>query len=268
MNANLFRKELKRNRRSHIIWTSIIALFTIMVMSFFPSMQEMGEGLEVMMKSIPDEMKSAMGMSEASWNSIVGYYSTYYNLHIMVLSGIFAMSIASSSLAKEEKEHTSEFLYTRPLTRTNIYFSKGSSILSMVLLTIIIQVLFGLIGVLSFSSAAPNWNDFIVMHVNGAALVLFFACLGFFLPTLLKGKTNFMGISVGVVFGGYLINALSKISSSTEWIGYFSPFNYVNFSAGQADFTYSWAGISGLLILGSILIIIGAKVFNRKDFRT
>jgi ABC-type transport system involved in multi-copper enzyme maturation permease subunit len=106
------------------------------------------------------------------------------------------------------------------------------------------------------------------MHTNGAALVLFFACLGFFLPTVLKPKTNFMGISVGIVFGGYLLSALSKISSSTEWIGYFSPFNYISFSAGEAGYDFSWAGIAGLIGIGTLFLAVGSRLFDKKDFQT
>lgn len=251
-----------------MVWTGIIATFTIFVMAFFPSLKQMGEGMEMMMKNFPDSMKEAMGMTDSAWSSVLGFYSTYYSLHIMVLSGIFAMSTASGMLAKEEKEHTAEFLYTRPLKRSKIYTSKGLSLLTMVVITLVVQTSLGAIGVVVFGEGEANWMNFTKMHVNGAALVLFFACLGYFLATVIKPKTNFMGVAVGAVFGGYLVNALSKTSSSTEWVGYFSPFKYIDFTAGEPGYDFSWAGIAGLIGIGIILVFTGARFFNNRDFGT
>lgn len=268
MNKNLFHKELKRNRRSLVVWTSIIAAFTIFVMTFFPAMKDMGTGMEMMMDSLPDAMKDAMGMTDSSWTSPLGFYSTYYSLHIMVLAGIFAMSTASNLLVKEEKEHTAEFLYTRPLKRSNIYFTKAITALTIVLILIVVQTVLGALGIVAFAGEQINWTDFAIMQINGAALVLFFACLGFFLPTLIKPKNNFMGISVGAVFGGYMINALSKTSKSTEWVGYISPFNHVDFAVTEPGFGISWLGICILIPLGLILVLFGDRLFNKKDFNT
>ena len=268
MNKNLFNKDLKRSRRSHIIWSAIIAFFTLIVMSFYPSMKEMGEGMELMMKSVPEGMRDAMGMSDSAWNSILGYYSTYYNLHIMVLIGIFGMSLASNSLAKEEKEHTSEFIYTRPLSRSNVYWTKFLSVIVMVLLTLVAQTILAGLGIIGFSEESLEMDKFLALHANGAGLTLFFTSIGFFLPTVFKKKINYMGIAVGTVFGGYLINALSKVGDSSEWIGYISPFYYVDFAVTDSDFTVSWMGIAGLLILSLGLVLFGAGRFNRKDFDT
>lgn len=268
MNANLYYKELKRNRKSLIVWAAIVGAFTVFVMTFFPAMEDMGEGMEMMMDNFPDAMKDAMGMTDASWTSPLGFYSTYYSLHIMVLTGIFAMSMSSNMLAKEEKERTAEFLYTRPIKRRQIYLTKGLAALTLIFAILIIQTLLGVIAVSAFGGEQIEWMNFMRMQVNGAGLVLFFGCLGFFLATFIKAKINFMGIAVGAVFGGYLINALSKTSESTKWIGYISPFNHVDFAVTELNFEFSWIGISILLGLGLLLVVYGITLFNRKDFNT
>ncbi len=50
MNENLYSKELKRNKRNLVIWSAIVIGLTILVMSVFPYMKNMGEELAKIMK--------------------------------------------------------------------------------------------------------------------------------------------------------------------------------------------------------------------------
>jgi ABC-2 type transport system permease protein len=124
INTNLYTKEIKRNRKNLAIWTAIVLGFTMMVLAIYPYMAEMGEGLNVIMEKIPPELGKALGMDADTWSSILGFYSTYYGVYIIVLLSIFTGSTAASILAKEERNQTSEFLMTRPISRTSNFLSK------------------------------------------------------------------------------------------------------------------------------------------------
>ncbi len=101
MNKNLFFKELKRNRKNFLIWTAIIIGFTLMVLAIFPSMQEMGKEMESLMSSLPPEIMKAMGMDANTWSNILGFYSTYFGIYIVVLMSIYTTSKATGIVSKE-----------------------------------------------------------------------------------------------------------------------------------------------------------------------
>lgn len=60
---------------------------------------------------------SAFGMDRLNFGTLIGFYATECG-NILGLGGaFFASLIAVSSLAKEEKEHTAEFLFAHPISR-------------------------------------------------------------------------------------------------------------------------------------------------------
>ena len=261
----LYTKELKRSRKSFFIWTSIVLGFTVMVLSIYPFMEGMGEDLSNMMRNIPNELRKAMGMDEQTWGSILGFYSTYFGIYIVLLTGIYTMSTGATILSKEEKEKTAEFLLTRPISRKSIFSTKVLALFSLTLGIIILQVI---VAAISFSVAAEtaiDWGNFATMHLHGAVLIIFFTALGVLLSMFLNPKTNFMGLVFGIIFGSYFLNAMSKATEATEWMGYISPFNYVDFNVGDPNYSLSILGVITLLVLAVGAVLFARYRYERRD---
>jgi len=254
----LYLKELKRGRKTFFIWTAIVIAFTVMVLSIYPFMEGMGDDLTNMMRNIPDELRKAMGMDEQTWGSILGFYSTYFGIYIVLLTGIYTMSTGATILSKEEKEKTAEFLLTRPISRKSIFNTKMDSLFTLTLAIIVLQTIVAAISFSVASESALDWMKFATMHIHGAVLILFFTALGVLLSMFLNPKTNFMGLVFGIIFGSYFLNAMSKATEATEWMGYISPFNYVDFNVGDSDYSVNLLGVAVLIFLA-----IGCVVYAR-----
>ena len=125
MNRNLYNKELKRNRKNLFIWSGIAVAFTFMITSLYPTFQNAGQA---MMDAMPKEMTKAFGMDMAEWKHIMGYYKTYYGFHIILIMSIYACSCGANIISKEEREKTSEFLFSKPISRKTIFISKTFSL--------------------------------------------------------------------------------------------------------------------------------------------
>jgi len=265
MNKNLFLKELQRNKKNLMIWSGIVIGLTLMVLAIFPSMADMGEDMAQLMAKMPAELSKAMGMDENTWSSILGFYSTYYGIYIIVLVSIYTTSTGATILSKEEKDRTSEFLMTKPISRLAIFKSKMASLLILSLLIYGIQTISAIIGMSLFSSESVDWSIFTVMHASGLVLVLFFTTIGVLISMFVKPKKNFMGIVVGLTFGSYFINAIAKSTESTEWVGYFSPFHYLDFTISDPDYSFNFLSAIVMLAIGAGLLFFAYKTYLKKD---
>lgn len=265
MNLNLYKKELKRNRRNLLIWTSIVIGFTLMVLAIFPYMAEMGEGLVDLMDKIPAEIAKAMGMDADTWSSILGFYSTYYGVYIIVLVSIFTTSTATVILSKEERDRTAEFLLTRPISRKQIYLSKIASLFTLSIIVFAIQTIVAIIGIHLFGEADIDWSIFAKLQFGGFFLMLLFTVLGVIISMFVSPKKNLMGLVVGLTFGTYILNAVGKSTEATEWISYFSPFNYFDLSISNPDAGFSYLPAMIILLVGGALLVYGYIIYSKKD---
>ena len=265
MNQNLFTKELKRNRKNLIIWSSIVLGFTLMVLSIYPYMAEMGNQMSGLMDSMPQELQRAMGMDAQTWKSILGFYSTYYGIYIVVLVSIYTTSTAANIVSKEERDRTAEFLMTRPISRYEIFITKVIDLYVLTLFIYVVQTIAAVICIQIFAQSEINWDVFITMHLNGLVLILFFTPIGLLLSMFLKPRKNFMGMVVGITFGSYFLNAIAQATDKTDWLGYITPFHYMDFHVSQPNYAVDWFA-AAILLLISLGVVVGSyQKFKRKD---
>lgn len=262
---SLYTKELKRNRKSFFIWTAIVLGFTVMVQSIYPFMETMGDDLTNMMGALPKELRKAMGVDAQTWGSILGFYSTYFGIYIVLLAGIYTMSTGATIISKEEKERTAEFLMTKPISRHSIFSGKMLSLATLTIGIILLQTVVAIIGFTIASETPVDWSVFITMHIHGATLIIFFTCIGVLLSMFLNPKTNFMGLVFGIIFGSYFLNAMSKATEATEWMGYLSAFNYVDFNVGDPDYSIQWLGVMALLVIGVTAVFYAYVKYRKRD---
>ncbi|MDG1332229.1 MAG: ABC transporter permease subunit [Crocinitomicaceae bacterium] len=264
MNKNLYLKELKRNRKNLMIWSAIVIGFTLMVTAIFPYMAEMGDNITVLMDSIPAELGKALGVDADTWSSILGFYSTYYSIYIILLVSIYTASTGATIISKEEKEGTSEFLLTKPVSRQTIVFSKLMSLFTLSLIIFAIQTITALISINAFATSSVNWGVFTQMHLSGLIIILFFTAAGVLISMFVTPKKNFMGIVVGMTFGTYFLNAIGKSAEAVEWISYISPFRYLEITK-DPTVSFNYVGALILLVIAGGMLYLVNRVYMKKD---
>jgi ABC-2 type transport system permease protein len=206
----------------------------------------------------------AMGMDANTWSNILGFYSTYFGIYIVVLMSIYTTSTGTGIISKEEKDRTSEFLLTKPLSRNLIFKSKLCSLGVLTLSVFLIQSIFAFALVTIFGEDV-NYSKLAVMQINGLFLILLFTSLGVLISMNVQPKKNFMGIVVGLTFGSYFLNALSKSTDAISWLGYFSPFHYMDFNVTEPNYSVDWLSAVILVIISSITLYISMNQYNKKD---
>jgi len=268
MNRNLYTKEIKRNRKTLTTWTSIVIAFTVLVMSIFPYMKDVGNEMATMLNKMPEGMLLAMGINDQTFINILAMYNTYYGIYIIVLLSIFSASTGATIISKEEKNKTAEFLMSKPISRKSIYNTKLLSLFTLTFTAYTVQTIVAIIFVIFHGKTQVRWSVFATMHIHGLTLILLFTCIGVFVSMLLNPKINFMGITVGIVFGSYFLNAISKVADAINWIGFISPFYYLDFNVTDPNYNTNYFFVIYMLLFGILLLFVSYKIYIKKDIST
>ncbi|MFT7615083.1 MAG: ABC-2 type transport system permease protein [Parvicellaceae bacterium] len=265
INKNLYRKDLYRNRRGIFIWGAILIGITLMLLAIFPIMSNMQDEMGSLMGEVYGEnMTESMGLDKM-FSDILSFYSTYYGVYIIMLLSIFSTITATGIIAREERTHTSEFLYVKPITRAEVFWSKFLVLITCLGIVYILQVGIALIGIQLFKTSEVNISSFIAMNLHGLILALLFSCVGLFLSIYLRPKKSFMGVVLGLVFGMFFLDAISKLADSVNFLGYISPFHYLGFQVSDPEFGFNTIPAIVFIGLSVTLIVLALKKFQKKD---
>lgn len=220
----MFKRELKVNFKSFVIWASVLIGIFMLVFLIYPSIINSPEfeSIDDMMKMFPEEIIKAFNMDISSLTSAYGWLKSEGFVFILLIIGCYAGVLGSNILLKEESDKTIEYLNSLPIKRTTIVIKKVFvGIIYVTLMTGIIGI-FNYIGLVITEEI--DVKQFVLLSITPifSAYVIFFVCM--FLSTFTHKTKKMLGVSLGVVMISYFLNMLSTISNKVEYLKYFSVF--------------------------------------------
>lgn len=260
---NIYLHELKQYKYSTAIWIGSIILVSILFVSVWPAIEDQTENMQKVMESFPQAFKELVGLTDAAWSSLAGFYSVIF-IYIALAGSIQAMHLGTAILSKERRNQTSEFLLVKPIGRSRILTAKLLAALTILIITNIIFIGATLL-ILNFYSVQESITKpmFMIMFTL-FFLQLFFLALGLLTSVILKKIKSVIAISLPVVFVFYFIGMLEEVIGD-EAIRYLTPFKYFDYEYIIANNVYE----TGYLILEAVLIILAVMVtyiiYSKKD---
>lgn len=219
----MIKRELKVNLKSFIIWTSIIIGIFLIVFMVYPSIIENNDTKSIgeLMKLFPEEILKAFNMDIADISSSFGWLKSEGMVFILLLTGTFSALLGANILLKEESDKTIEYLTTLPISRKKIVFSRIITGLFYIVLMIGIVAIFNFIG-LSLSGAYDK-KLYWLLSISPLAPSIVIFSLSMFISTFMHKSKKMIGISMGIVFLGYIFQVMSMMSDKIAFLKYFSP---------------------------------------------
>lgn len=239
----ILKQELRQGRNALILWTSVIVFMLLICILIYP---EMGSQMNELSGAFANMggFSAAFGMDKINFGEFMGFFSVECG-NILGLGGaFFAALLGISALAKEEKEHTAEFLLTHPLSRKNIVLQKGLSVLVQILI---------------LNAAAVSACAFCAFLIGekpdiGSLTLLFLA----YLTMQIETAAVCFGISAWISSGGlgiglggaalfYFLNLISNLAEGAKFLKFLTPFGYTDGAeiliSGHLDAKYVTVGI-------------------------
>lgn len=205
---------------------------------------------------------AAFGMDKVNFGTLLGFYAVECG-NILGLGGaFFAVLCAISVLAKEEKEHTAEFLLTHPASRAHIVTDKLLGVMLQILILNVVVYGLALVSIALIGEAVP-WKEITLMHLAYWLVQIELAGICFGISAFLRHGS--LGIGLGVAIVLYFLNIIANISDQAEFLKYITPFGY----AEGTDIVTNASLYAPLIALGMAFAAIGIGTaywkYTKKD---
>lgn len=262
----MIKRELKINFKSFIIWLAIlIGLFAIVFLLYPAIIQNDNfKRMDELMSIFPEEVLTAFNMDLSSLESVFGWLKSEGFVFILLITGCYSGMLGADILRKEESNRTIEYLTMVPMTRKQIVCKKALVGVFYVCLLVFGIGLFNYIG-LSFSGSFDH-KQYLLLSVTPLfpSLVIFFFC--FFLSIVVPRTKKITGISLGIVILSYALQMFSSLSSTTEFLKYFSVFTLADTRNVIINSTWNLWMIVLTMLLSLIFFVLSLQCYRKKDF--
>ena len=258
---NILKHEIKTEKLPLIIWSLSIGLLVAACVLMYPSMQSQMDDVNDIFSSM-GSFTSAFGMDKLNFGTLKGFYAVEGGNMLGIGGAFFAGIIGVSSLMKEERNHTAEFLLTHPLSRVRIITEKLLSTFALVIILNLIVLLCSICSILMIGEKI-FWTELLLFHL--AYLLMQFEIVGICFGISAFVNRGGLGIGIGVAGLMYLLNIIANISEDAKVLKYISAFSYTEgadiINEKQINISYLLPGILFMLI-GIILAYIR---YTKKD---
>ena len=259
----LVQHELKQSRISLIVWTLSIASLLAVCVFLYPSMKNEMDAVSEMFSSM-GSFTAAFGMDKVSFGTLTGFYVVECGNIVGLGGAFFAALCGISVLAKEEKEHTAEFLMTHPVSRWRVVTDK---LIAVIFQLVILNVAVYLTAVVSIALIGEDipWKELNLLHLAYFFLQVETATVCFGISAFLRRSG--MGIGLGIAMLFYFLNLVANITEEADFLKYITPCGY----AEGADSVNSLSVNGEMLAVGVAFTVAGIVIsyvkYCKKDLR-
>ena len=260
---NIFRRELRANLKSLIIWCVIMALLILVGIAKFSAYFNNPELLAIL-DSMPKAMIDAMSLKAFNLTTISGFYGIMF-VYFAMLGAIAAAMWGSDAISKEERDKTVEFSLVLPVTRSKVITAKALAALVNCIGFVLITWGGSLVAVRSFNPDQAFY-DFLALEMQAMFVIeLIFLAIGLLLGCAMKQYKRASSIVISLILVTYFISVISGMQEKLDFLKYVTPFKY--FDAGELFRTGQISGLYLGLSLGIIVICLAAAywTYNKRD---
>lgn len=259
----LVKHELKQGKMSLIVWAASIIFLMVICVLLFPEMKGEMDSVGDMFASM-GSFTQAFGMDRISFGSLLGFYAVECG-NILGLGGaFFAAFYAVTMIAKEEKDHTAEFLLTHPVSRVRVITEKLAAVMLQITLLNLTVLAASLVSIACIGEEIPL-KELLLLHLAYYILQVELSGICFGVSAFLRRGS--IGIGLGIATMMYFLNLISNITKEAEFLKYFTPFAY----AEGTDIVTDVSLDGGLVALGLACGVLGIAVaywkYCKKDIQ-
>lgn len=256
----LFRYEIKVQVKALIIWALAVGGMGLACILMFKSIESNMEGMAENFASMGG-FADAFGMNELSIATIKGFFATEIGTIHALGGSLFAASIATVILSKEEDGHTAEFTYTLPVSRNKVIVLKFTSVIFQIVAFTVICALLYCAGFVILGEESEFGSEFVKYMAMQFVMNVEVASICFLLSSV--SKKNKLGIGISVALVMYIFDLMARAIPDLKNAIIVTPFSYSNatliFTNGDINSAAYFIGIFVMIICTGLATAIYSK---------
>jgi ABC-2 type transport system permease protein len=261
MLRNLFLKTLRDHRASILGYGLGMALFGLMILFVFPTVEGM-EGIGDTFDSFPPAFKSLFGMEGGNFLTLEGFLAIeLFSLGPLVVA-VYAVNAAANMIAGEEERGTLDLLLANPMPRWRLVLEKYGAVAAGLLAVCLLTAAGLVIGVLAVGQEI-SYVGLVATSLSLLPLTLFFGTLTLLATAFLRRRAA-VGVGLGLTVALFLWNGLAPLKASLAPYRKISPF-YLYEPSVTLGGRIPWGDMGILLGLSAVLLGVSLWAFRRKD---
>lgn len=232
----IFRFETRRQLRNTVTWTAVIVVVLwLMLYGFYPLVVNSRTAMEEMLASFPPGVLAAFGINMDDVFAFAGFSRMVY-LYDALLGAIMATGTAAAIFAREKQNKSSDFLLTKPLSRSEIFVQKLAACLTLIGVLNIPYVAVYTASYLHYTGSVtrPDLLTILCLFLMQLVFVSFGIATAVFMRRIRSSSAT--GVSIGMF--AFLLSMVYSLSEK-DVFRFISPLSYFNpdavFKTGRYD---------------------------------
>lgn len=262
----MFKRELKINYKSLIIWVTILLGMYVMIYAIYPNLMNDStkESLMAMMNSMPKEMLETFNMDIVGIEDAFGWFKTEGYTFLVLIGSLYSAILGSTILIKEESDKTIEFLISKPVSRNNIVTSKiMCGVLNIIIFTLTITL--GNFIALRISGNL-NIAQFFMVSLLPLILYLMMFFITLMISTLFRKTRKSMTMGIALVFIAYFMQIIGGMGDNIKFLKDISLFEFASSRYIILNNSIDWVYVIIGIIIITISAILTYRLYNKKEF--
>ena len=274
----IFNMEFKSNFAKMISWAIVLIILLGLMLAFYPFLAEsqMNSLFNSVLESFNDPTRNILGFYEGMDIVNIGDYLALVYHYLAILIFVFAMQLGANSLAKEQSSGNIEYIYSNPISKSEIVTGKFTANILIYILFLIIMALasFGLVlGISSLGSDTPQVTSFEIIEgivkvfvgLLGSGLV--FMSIGFFFSAISKSSLHQDAVAALFVFLIVLLTIVGKVIGDVfaMVVSYFPNEAFRPYSFVSANLNLF--GLIANAVIFILMIVLTYSIYSNKELK-
>jgi ABC-2 type transport system permease protein len=231
---NIFRRELKAHRWGLLFWSLGMAMLIASGMAKYGAYEASGQSVTDIIGTLPKAVQAVFGMTGFDLTTAAGFYGVLF-MYIAVMAAVHASLLGSGLIAKEERDRTSEFLYSKPASRSRILTGKLLAGLVNLIVFNLATTAASFVFVDYYNKDAPFGTDIVILMVGLFVLQLLFFSIGAAVAGTTHRPKAASSAATSIMFLTFLLSYVVNMNEKLDFLKYFTPFKYFDASKLMTD---------------------------------
>lgn len=261
---NVFLYELRSARATATLWIVATLAMIALYMSIYPAFAKDATSFMEIIKNLPPAAKHIAGAgADFKFFSFLGFFANIFPF-ITLIGAIQAAVLGFGILSKEPLAKTTDFLLSKPKTRSGIFWQKVSACAVVLLITQATVTIGAFLLAAWFEAGDFNKTQFLMFWGAFMLIQLFMFTLCLVISQLVRRLKSTVPPALGISFGLFLL-ALFALIVGDDNVRWMTPFRFIDYKKIVTDSTYDAAHIMYAAALIVIFAGISYVIYTRRD---